>query len=424
MAEINIREEKCTGCGYCAKVCPAACIEMKPSEEARTSSKGKVPFPKLAVIDKAKCILCKACVEACKKLNADAPDKNLFAAIELTESAAPKKDISAHKGVWVFAEELHGTLSPTAYELLFIGRKIADDLGQELCAVTMGKDVTKFAQDLIAHGADKVYAIDHPALENFLDDLYCGALAELILSRKPNKFILPATTIGRSLAAKTAILTDTGLTADATDLVIEKSTGLLHATRPTFGGNLMATIVCKHSRPEMCSLRPMTYPKAAKDASRKGEVVNIPFDPAKHTTKAKFVSFTPEETEEIDIGAAEVIVAGGRGMAKAEAFSSLKELAHLLNGAVGASRAAVDAGWIGYRHQIGLTGKTVKPKVYFAVGISGQVQHMAGMSSSDVIIAINKDPDAPLMQQATYAVEGDLNELVPALVEELKNARK
>ncbi|MFA6583218.1 MAG: electron transfer flavoprotein subunit alpha/FixB family protein [Elusimicrobiaceae bacterium] len=332
-----------------------------------------------------------------------------------------KKD---YKGIWIYAEVMHGKLVSTAYELLFGARKLAQDLPTEISAVLMGSDVAKYADELIARGADKVYIIEDPALENFVDDIYTKALADLIRTHKPDKMIIPASTIGRSLAAKVAIEVETGLTADATDIVIHKETGLMHATRPTFGGNLMATIVCKNHRPEMVSLRPLTYPKAERTEGRKGEKIRFSFDSAKYTSKAVFREFVKELSDDIDIGSAEVIVAGGRGLGGGESFKLLKDLAQTMGGAVGASRAAVDAGWITFRHQIGLTGKTVKPKLYIAAGISGQVQHMAGINSSDIIVAINKDPEAPIMKQADYAITGDLFEVIPALIEEYNKHRK
>lgn len=323
------------------------------------------------------------------------------------------------KNVWIFAEAQRGKLSPTALELLTAGRQLADDLGEKLCAVLLGYEVEKFAQDLFEHGADVVYVCDDKALENYLDDVYAKVLADMVQKYQPNKFLLPATNLGRSLSAKTAIFVGTGLTADATEVVINKADGQLHATRPTFGGNLMATITCTHTRPEMCSLRPMSYEKAPRQAGRTGEIVRFAFDPKKHTTLAKFVEFIKSQGDGMDLSEAEIIVAGGRGVGKAEGFELLHKLADRLGGAVAASRAPVDSGWIDYRYQVGLTGRTVKPKVYIACGISGQIQHMAGCSGADVIVAINKDPNAPIMKLAHYAVEGDLYEVIPAMLEAL-----
>lgn len=323
------------------------------------------------------------------------------------------------KNVWILAEVNHGKLSPTAYELLNAGRRLADDLGEKLCAVLLGSGVEKFAAELFEYGADVVYVCDDAHLANYVDDVYAKTLAAMIAQYKPNKFLLPATNMGRSLSAKTAVFAGTGLTADATEVVINKEDGQLHATRPTFGGNLMATITCKKTRPEMCSLRPMSYEKAAREAGRKGELVSFPFNAEKYTSLAKFIQFIKNEGDGMDLSEAEIIVAGGRGLGKPEGFALLKKLADRLGGAVAASRAPVDSGWIDYRYQIGLTGRTVKPKVYIACGISGQIQHMAGMSGADVIVAINKDPQAPIMKMANYAVQGDLYEVIPAMLEAL-----
>lgn len=328
---------------------------------------------------------------------------------------------SQYSGVWIYAEVLHGTLSPTALELLNGGRALANAVNAPLSAVLLGCNIAKHTQTLIEHGADKVYTVDAPELENFVDEVYAKTLAALVREHKPDKLVLPASTIGRSLAAKAAIELETGLTADATEIVIDPATKLMHATRPTFGGNLMATIVCRNHRPEMVSLRPLTYEPAKAEQGRKGEVISFAFDKNSFTSKAVFKKFVAELSDEIDIGGAEVIVSGGRGLGNPKGFELLKQLATAMGGAVGASRAAVDSGWISYRHQIGLTGRTVKPKLYIAAGISGQVQHLAGMRSSDTIVAINKDPEAPLMKHAHFAVTGDLYEVIPALIDQFKN---
>jgi electron transfer flavoprotein alpha subunit len=284
----------------------------------------------------------------------------------------------------------------------------------------MGSGVTQYAQDLVDHGADKVYVFDDPLFEQFVDEAYANALVELIKKEKPNKLLLPASTIGRSFASRVAVMAHTGITADATEVAIDPKTRMLHATRPSFGGNLMATILCEKLRPEMATLRPMAFPRAEKQAGRKGQIIPVKPNTSQWKHRERLVRFELEKEEGGDITQAEIIVSGGRGVGGAKGFEPITALAHALRGAVGASRAAVDAGWIAYRHQVGLTGRTVKPKLYVACGISGQIQHLAGMSSSDVIIAINKDPEAPLMKMATVAVEGDLFEIVPAIVNELK----
>lgn len=325
------------------------------------------------------------------------------------------------KNVWVLAEVTHGKLSPVAFELLHIAQKLAKDTGDKVCAVLMTNDKKDFADKLISHGADLVYVAEHKSLENFDEDTYSQLLTDIIKEYNPNIFILPATSTGRSLSAKTAILADTGLTADATDLQIDPKTKLLHATRPTFGGNLMATIMCEIKRPQMCSLRPLTYPQTEPDAKRKGEVIEFKTDYKKYKSGVEYLKFTELENNEIDICASEIIVAGGRGVKDEKGFELLKKLADAIGGTVAASRAVVDNGLMPYRCQVGLTGKTVKPKLYIACGISGQVQHMAGMSSSDVIVAINKDECAPIMAQAKYALVGDIFEVIPELISQLKS---
>jgi electron transfer flavoprotein alpha subunit len=317
----------------------------------------------------------------------------------------------------------HGRLVPTVYELLHVAKGLAQTLKEEISVVIIGKDTTAHAQDLIEHGADKVYVLDHPLLENFVDETYTQLFTNLILKEKPNKLLMPASTIGRSFASRVAISAQTGITADATELSIDEKTRMLHATRPSFGGNLMATILCEKHRPEMATVRPMSFPRAERQSGRKGQVIQVPVDPSQLKQRTKFVRFEAEKGETQDISTAEVIVSGGRGVGGVEGFKPVEALAKTLGAAVGASRAAVDAGWIPYKHQIGLTGRTVRPKLYVAAGISGQIQHLAGMSSSEVIVAINKDGESPLMKLATLSVEGDLFELLPAIVKEIEKRR-
>ncbi|MBI4249016.1 MAG: electron transfer flavoprotein subunit alpha/FixB family protein [Elusimicrobia bacterium] len=340
--------------------------------------------------------------------------------MEQEKSAA---QANAHKGVWIFAEQRHGQLISTAYELLNVGRRLASDLNAELSAVLIGHKVAEHAQALIEHGADRVFVHDHPMLENFLEEVYSRLLCELIQKAPPDKFLLPASILGRSVAARTAVEARTGLAADCTELSIRKDSGLLNAVRPAFGGNLLATILCENSRPEMATVRPMAFGRAQRVAGRQGEVVVVKVEPERFKTRTRFVQFVREDSGEQDIASCDKVVSGGRGLGASKGFDLIREFAHTLGAAVGASRATVDAGWIPYRHQVGLTGRTVRPKLYFACGISGQIQHLAGMSSSEVIVAINTDPEAPMMKLATFSIEGDLYEVVPAIIGELKHRR-
>jgi len=325
------------------------------------------------------------------------------------------------ENIWILAEAIRGNLSQTSFELLYIAEKLAKKTGDKVCAVLLTDNKKDFADKLISHGADIVYIAEDKILKDFNEEIYAQVLTDMIKEYNPNIFILPATSTGRSLSAKTAIFANTGLTADATDLQIDEKTKLLHATRPTFGGNLMATIMCEIKRPQMCSLRPMTYPQTKSDKSRTGETVEFKVDSKKYKSGSELIKFTQLEENEIDICAAEIIVAGGRGMKDEKGFELLKKLAKTIGGTVASSRAMVDNGIMPYRCQVGLTGKTVKPKLYIACGISGQVQHMAGMSSSDIIIAINKDECAPIMQTAKYALVGDVFEIIPELIAQLKS---
>lgn len=421
--EIYVIKERCTGCGSCVEVCPVNCISMsdRPKEEG-------VRWKKLAVIDANKCVFCNACVVDCdtlfEKTKAKIPSADFFHAIVMhKEEIKVEIDTASYKGIWCYAEQRHGKIMPTIYELLHVAKGMAKDLNEEISIVLIGHQVSRDAQELIDHGADKVYLLDHPIFEHFVDEVYTYALTDLIKKEKPNKLLMPASIIGRSFASRVAISVQTGITADATEISVDKKTKMMHATRPSFGGNLMATILCEKHRPEMVTVRPMSFPRSEREVGRKGEIIPVAIDPSKWQIRSKFVRFDPEKDETIDITSAERIVSGGRGLGKPEGFKLIEELAKTIGAAVGASRPTVDAGWIPYRHQVGLTGRAVRPKLYIACGISGQIQHLAGMSSAEVIIALNKDPEAPMMKMATLSVEGDLYELIPLIIQEIKKVR-
>lgn len=394
MSSIEVLEDRCVGCALCVKACLYDAIEMVDG---------------VAVI-KDNCTLCGACVDACK-----------FDAIILRKEHREAAPVEDYSGVWVVAEQRDGEIHGVSYELLGRGRELADVRGARLGAVLLGSGVLDSAARLIERGADVVYVVDDPALEHYLDEPYANAVAALIEKHRPEIVLTGATSIGRSLIPRVAIQVRAGLTADCTGLDIDDEKGLLLQTRPAFGGNIMATIVCPNHRPQMATVRHKVMTAMEADASRKGEVVREEIPAALLSTTAEFVEFVKDTTQTVNIAEADIVVSGGRGLGGPENFPMLEELADALGGAVGASRAAVDAGWIPYSHQVGQTGKTVQPKLYFACGISGAVQHLAGMQSSKVIVAVNKDPDAPIFKIATYGIVGDVFEVIPQLTRRLKS---
>lgn len=388
--------EKCVFCGACVKACPFGAITQAERKTA-------------PVIDLEKCTLCGACVVACK-----------FDAIWMQEKSSTGIDLKAFKDVWVFAEQHDGDIQSITFELLGEGRKLADSLGMKLCAVLLGSNIQGKSQELIARGTDKVYVVDRPELAHFQDESYGNVLIELVNRHKPNVFLCGASTIGRSLVSRVAVKVNAGLTADCTGLAIDPKTLNLLQTRPAFGGNIMATIETPNARPQMATVRHKVMKEAVVDTTHQGEISMEAITEVLLQSKAHRLKFVPEVESTMNIAEANIIVAGGRGLQTVENFSLLRKLADVLGAGVGASRAAVDSNWIPYSHQVGQTGKTVCPKVYFAIGISGQIQHLAGMQSSDIIIAINKDPDAPIFKVATYGIVGDLFTIVPKLTAEFK----
>ena len=397
-ASITILLDKCTGCTLCVKSCPFGAIHMANRK---------------AVIDMEKCTLCGACAEACK-----------FSAIELKKVSGGQKDLSAYKDVWVFCEQKKGAIQSISFELLGEGRKLADKLGVNLCAVILGCGVEAKTPELAERGADKIYLVDHPALASYQDDPYTEVLVKLAEEYKPEIILCGATTIGRSLISRVAIKIGAGLTADCTGLDIDPAKRLLLQTRPAFGGNIMATIIAPNHRPQMATVRHKVMKEADIDRSRRAEIIKKSYPEEVFSSRTKLLEIVEEIGETINISEADIIVAGGRGLGGKEGFDMISGLAKALGGAVGASRSAVDAGWIPYSHQVGQTGKTVCPKLYIACGISGQIQHLIGMQSSKIIVAINKDPDAPIFRTATYGIVGDVFEIVPALCKEFRRALK
>lgn len=389
---IQIINEKCKGCSICVKNCPFSAITMEN---------------KLAVLA-SNCTGCGVCVDKCP-----------FGAIVKTQEEAGGVDISKYHGVWVFAEQREGKLMPVVIELLGEGKKLAAEVGCELSAVLCGDNIGGLAAQLMAYGADKVYVADAPELKNYTTDGYTKVIMEAITKFKPEIVLLGATHIGRDLGPCLAVQCGTGLTADCTKLEIDPETKGIKQTRPAFGGNLMATIVCPHHRPQMSTVRPGVMSKAEHNPGHKGEVIKLPVSFSTGDIRTKILEIVKNVGEIVSLTDAEVIVSGGMGLGKAEGFKLLEQLAKRLGGCVAASRAAVDAGWIDHAYQVGQTGTTVKPRLYFACGISGAIQHVAGMQNSDYIIAINKNDGAPIFDVADYGIVGDLYTVIPAILDAL-----
>ncbi len=390
---VLIDKEKCTACGLCVDACPFAALALKDE---------------VAVVGDG-CTMCGACVDACP-MGAIAMEK--------VEKKADERTATS-RGVWVWAEQRDGVMPDVVAELLGQGRKLADELGVPLGAALIGYQVEPLAAELIAYGADEVYLLQHPNLAGFDDHAYALALDQLIKTYQPEILLAGATSLGRSLVPRVATLTKSGLTADCTSLAIDPATRLLRQTRPAFGGNIMATIICPQARPQMATVRPRVMRKAEYVASRRGKVVKAEALGAL-TPLSKVLETHAGAGEQVNLVAAEVVVTGGRGLGKPEGFALVRELALALGGVVGASRAAVDSEWIGYAHQVGQTGRTIGPKLYIALGVSGAVQHLVGMQSSDTIVAINNNPEAPIFQVATYGIVGDLYQVVPAILKKIK----
>ena len=347
-----------------------------------------------------------------------------------------------YKNVWVYTEQRGGKLMPVALELLGEGRRLSREISEDtkVCAVLVGRETDHLAEELYAYGADVVYQLDHPLLKTYTTDGYTKAITDAIRAKKPEIVLFGATHIGRDLAPRIAARLDTGLTADCTRLDINtgdyihyletyttaSTAGLdpedgnkgLKQTRPAFGGNLMATIVTPNTRPQMATVRPGVMEKQEPVPGAKGELVKVDVQLSESDIQVEVLDVVKEAKELVSLTDADIICSGGRGLGSAEGFELIRKFADKVGGVVGASRAAVDSGWIDPSHQVGQTGTTVKPKIYFACGISGAIQHLAGMQTSDIIVAINKDPEAPMMQIADYAICGDLKKVIPEIIEQ------
>jgi electron transfer flavoprotein alpha subunit len=387
---VKVIADKCKGCKKCLKNCPFEAITMEG---------------KIASIGSA-CTGCGQCAEICP-----------FEAIEKVEGQGSGVDITQYNGIWVFAEQRQGKLMPVVLELLGEARKLADGVGTEVCAVLCGDKVEALSADLFAYGADKVYLAEAEELKDYTTDGYAKVIDEAIKKYKPEIVMYGATHIGRDLGPALAVKSGTGLTADCTQLELPAEDRQFRMTRPAFGGNLMATIMCPHHRPQMSTVRPGVMQKTeTPDYSKKGEIIRLEVSFAEGDIRTKVLEIVKTAKDAVSLTDAKVIVAGGMGVGSAEGFKLLEELADKLGGIVAGSRAAVDEGWIDKSRQIGQTGTTVKPTIYIACGISGAIQHIAGMQDSDYIIAINNNEAAPIFEVADYGMVGDLHKVIPELI--------
>jgi electron transfer flavoprotein alpha subunit/Pyruvate/2-oxoacid:ferredoxin oxidoreductase delta subunit len=389
---IRIIEDTCKGCKLCVKGCPFGAICMVDGK---------------AVIDYETCTLCGSCVSICK-----------FDAIEMTgETVGPR---AAEGDVWVFCEceTDRDELAPVSLELIGLARTLADALGVRACGVLLGQGLSHCIQQAGEAGAERLYVAEDPALGRFDDVIYTKVLADLVRQHDPEILLGGATAVGRALLPRLAVDLHTGLTADCTELDIDPETGLLRQTRPAFGGNILATITCEHHRPQMATVRPAVLPLPEPCAGRRAEIVQAPIEnlPA---ASLEWLSFIPRAAGGVDLREAEIIVSAGYGTGGPEGVKLVAQLAEALGGVLGSSRPAVDAGWVPYAHQVGQTGSTVQPKLYIACGISGAIQHVVGMQNAETVVAINRDPEAPILNYADYALVGDLFDIIPAILEQL-----
>ncbi|MDO5147195.1 MAG: electron transfer flavoprotein subunit alpha/FixB family protein [Eubacteriales bacterium] len=329
-------------------------------------------------------------------------------------------NLTDYKNMWVFVETENGKPKNVGYELISVAKPLAEKKGCELVAIVIGYHVEQAAKDAICYGADSAIVVDRPEYEFYTTDAFAKALTTLVKKYKPETLMLGATNNGRDLGPRVSCRLKTGLTADCTGIDIDEETGNMAWTRPTFGGNLMATIMCPENRPQMGTVRPGVFKKGRYDEAKSGTIVREEIAVAPEEIRTSLVERVKEVAESVNLEEAEIIVSGGRGVGSQENFAILRELADVLGATVGCSRAVVDAGWMPHAHQVGQSGKNVAPKLYIAVGISGAIQHVAGISGADTILAINKDPDAPIFGVADYGIVGNLNEVVPELTAAFK----
>lgn len=391
-----IEVDLCNGCKRCVKACPYGAVEMKDG--------------KAHILDL--CTSCGTCLQACKQK-------------ALQTDAAPRAipDFSDRKGVWVFAEQREGHLTPVSLELLGKAQDLAGALGQDVSAVLLGYEVSGICRTLTDYGADRVYLAEHRALKEYRTVAYTKAFEELIIRYKPNILLMGATHIGRDLAPRVSRRIGVGLTADCTELSIDPEEGILLQTRPAFGGNVMATIANRYSRPQMATVRPGVM-EARRQPGKTGAVVNHKISLTEKEIFTKVLEVVKEKKKGVRLDQAKVIVAGGRGVGSKEDMRSLFALADVMGAEVAGTRIIVEEGWLPVDRQVGQTGQTVRPEIYIACGISGAIQHRAGMLGSRYVIAVNKDERAPIFGVADWGIVGDLHDVVPALTEAIEQSRK
>jgi len=387
-------KEKCTGCGLCYESCPNDAIDFDEND---------LPF------FNDKCTLCGICIDQCPQ----------GALVLEKEAKSITIDLSDYKGVWIFVEQNEKNIPKVVFELLGAGKQLALQLNVELAAILIGDAIKDLSASLFQYGADKVYFIEDERLKDYRTIPYTDILEYLVNKYKPEIILFGATKQGRDLAPRLATRLKTGLTADCTGLDIEE--GNLVQTRPAYGGNIIATIKTQRNRPQMASVRPKVFKIPELDPTKEGHLIEEKFVLQETDKWTKVIEIIREAKKTANLEDAQIIVSGGRGLGKPENFKLIEEFANSLNACVGASRVVVDAGWIPHYHQVGQTGKTVQPKVYIACGISGAIQHLIGMKSSDFIIAINKDPEAPIFKVADIGIVGDLFKIIPEIIKKLSN---
>ena len=396
MAEITVDKNKCNGCGKCVNLCPFNQITI---------------VDRLAIIEVG-CTMCGVCQELCPT-----------GAITINRERLSNEDYSNYRGIWVFIEQHQGKIKSVSLELMGKAKDLANKLNQEIAVVLIGDEVSRLIDDLSPYEIHKIYLVENKALKRYTTDAYTQTLVSLVSQYKPNILLIGATNTGRDLAPRVAARLRVGLTADCTDLNITEE-GYLLQTRPAFGGNIMAQILCKYTRPQMATVRPNVFKKSIPCSNfQSPKIIKIEAKLNLLSIRTKIIEVIKEVTEVANLEEADIIVSAGRGLGSPDNLYLVRELAKILEAAVGGSRAIIDAGWLPHHQQVGQSGKTVAPELYIACGISGAIQHLVGMQTSKRIIAINKDPEAPIFKIATLGIVGDLFKVIPLLVDDLKKIK-